>query len=39
MKDFFISYNKADRAWAEWIQNNQVTSPAQGPTIKYRPKS
>ncbi len=19
MKDFFISYNKADRAWAEWI--------------------
>ena len=18
-KDFFISYNKADRAWAEWI--------------------
>jgi hypothetical protein len=19
MKDFFISYNKADRQWAEWI--------------------
>ena len=19
MKDFFISYNQADRAWAEWI--------------------
>jgi hypothetical protein len=19
MKDFFISYNKADRSWAEWI--------------------
>ena len=19
MKDFFVSYNKADRAWAEWI--------------------
>ena len=19
MKDFFISYNKADRRWAEWI--------------------
>jgi hypothetical protein len=19
MKDFFLSYNKADRAWAEWI--------------------
>ena len=19
MKDFFISYNKADRTWAEWI--------------------
>ena len=22
MKDFFISYNKADRAWAEWIAWN-----------------
>ena len=19
MKDFFVSYNKADRTWAEWI--------------------
>lgn len=19
MKDFFVSYNKADRAWAEWV--------------------
>jgi hypothetical protein len=19
MKDFFISYNKADKTWAEWI--------------------
>lgn len=41
MKDFFISYNHADRAWAEWIawQLEQVGFSVEIQAWDFRPGS